>query len=329
MSVGQTHSECSVVLVDWGTTNFRLWGVSPFGKVLSHVETGQGMRTLTGNGFAEVLADQMSSIKIGADTPVIMCGMVGSRQGWTEAPYIQIPCSLDYIVKNSVSPPTHDARNARILPGLAKYDEATPDVMRSEETQLLGLQNLGLLSAEETLVCMPGSHAKWVKLKGRSVENFHTSMTGELISVLSTSSVLKHAFHGTASFPEVSSDDPTFLNAVRYAIEHPSVVLNSVFITRSRGLLNGENAQQSAAWLSGTIIGNDVSAARLRHADTSVVLVGGGKQGPLYERALSMAGLSVTEINGADAVIAGLAAAAKQIWPQAFYSAEKVEGTAG
>ena len=74
-------------------------------------------------------------------------------------------------------------RDIRILPGIAQRDPKAPDVMRGEETQLLGA--LGVDAADDAVVCMPGTHSKWVRANGGTVERFATFMTGELFDVVS------------------------------------------------------------------------------------------------------------------------------------------------
>ena len=126
--------------------------------------------------------------------------MAGARQGWMEAPYLDAPADLGDLCASAVSPAMPEARwSARILPGICQRQAGAEDVMRGEETQLLGLGTL--LPGFDGTVCMPGTHSKWVRLAGRRVECFATAMTGELFEVLRTHSVLRHSLAGPLDGP--------------------------------------------------------------------------------------------------------------------------------
>ena len=141
-------------------------------------------------GFATVLQSHLDAVGAANDLPVIICGMAGARQGWVEAGYIDTPAHLASILERAVSVPG-EARDIRILPGIAQRDPNAPDVMRGEETQLLGA--LGADAASDAVVCIPGTHSKWATVKGGTVERFATFMTGELFSVVSRETILSHA----------------------------------------------------------------------------------------------------------------------------------------
>ena len=108
----------SVVAVDWGTSHLRLWALDGQGKAKACHRSERGMRTVERDEFASVLNAEMQMIEVDADTPVIMCGMVGSRQGWQEAPYNKMPCRIDAIATNAVKIVGVE-RDIRILPGIA------------------------------------------------------------------------------------------------------------------------------------------------------------------------------------------------------------------
>src|SRR5215471_12998977 len=143
------------VAVDWGTSSFRLWLVGNEGGVLGERRSGEGMTTAAQTGFAEVLQSHLAAVSAPEDLPVIVCGMAGARQGWVEAGYIDTPTSLAAILTGAVSVPGQK-RDVRILPGLAQRSKEAPDVIRGEETQLLGAMPSG--AAGEQMVCMPGTH---------------------------------------------------------------------------------------------------------------------------------------------------------------------------
>ena len=125
-------------LVDWGTTNLRVWLTDHTGAILADKTTADGMGTLARDQFAPVLEHVLNSLGATQDLPVMICGMAGSRQGWREAPYAQTPVELSDLATNAIVFKSHH-RLIRILPGIARKDLSRPDVMRGEETQLLGL----------------------------------------------------------------------------------------------------------------------------------------------------------------------------------------------
>ena len=176
------------VAVDWGTTSFRLWLIGSDGTVLGESRSREGMTTARETGFAAVLDKHLAEVGAPADAPVVMCGMVGARQGWVEAGYIDVPAKLSDISGKAVSVPDL-SRDVRILPGLAQRDVNSADVMRGEETQLLGCA--GSMKNSDCLIAMPGTHSKWVRIVRREVLGFSTFMTGELFDVISISAGMR------------------------------------------------------------------------------------------------------------------------------------------
>ena len=178
-----------------------------------------------------VLERHLSELGVPDELPVVVCGMVGARQGWQEAGYLDTPADLGGIIGKARKIIDAYPRDARILPGVAKRKAGAPDVMRGEETQLLGLVADGV---EAGLILMPGTHSKWVTLKGGRVKGFSTYMTGEQFGVLSRHSVLCAAVDAAAT---VAPDDPGFLDAARTAFGDPQALSNLLFQLRAGKLL--------------------------------------------------------------------------------------------
>ena len=130
-------SEAAYVAVDWGTSSFRLWLVDRAGDVLGERRSHEGMMAAGKLGFATVLQSHLEAVGAAPALPVVVCGMAGARQGWVEAGYVDTPARLASIPEHAVPVPGQD-RDIRILPGIAQRDPKAPDVMRGEETQLLG-----------------------------------------------------------------------------------------------------------------------------------------------------------------------------------------------
>ena len=298
--------------VDWGTSSFRLWVMDAAGNVLAERRSGEGMTSAARTGFANVLDTHLQAVGAPADLPAIVCGMAGARQGWIEAGYVDIPALLPAVLSGAVRAPD-ETRKVFILPGLAQRDSSAPDVMRGEETQLLGALD-GAGQSDDQVVCMPGTHSKWVRVSGETVKGFSTYMTGELFDVVSRHSVLSHSLADAEPF---AGDRPAFTEAVRAAFEAPQRLTNLLFTVRSGMLLAGLAPTDAAARLSGTLIGAEIvgglSSSGSRPA--SIRLVASGRLRGLYEGAFSTLSLPFTTIDADEAVRTGLSAAARQILP--------------
>lgn len=306
MTAAQTAA--AFAAVDWGTSSFRLWLIAADGTVLAERRSGEGMTTATETGFAPILAGHLAAAGAGEDLPVLVCGMAGARQGWVEAPYLDVPGPLAGLAAHTVRVPDQvsGGRDVRILPGLAQR-RPHPDVMRGEETQLAGLAAAGVSG----LVAMPGTHCKWVTLADGRVEGFRSTMTGEVFALLSRQSILRHA---TAGARPAAPEAPAFLAAVDRGLADPAGLSLDLFEIRAGQLLGVAPADEGVERLSGLLIGAEVGAA-LRDAPAgAVTLVSQGGLGPLYAAALRRAGRRVDTHDAEEITRAGLVAAARDIW---------------
>lgn len=296
------------VAVDWGTSSFRLWSIGADGSILGERRSGEGMTTAAKSGFVTVLQSHLDSLSVPDDVPVIVCGMAGARQGWVEAGYIDTPTSLSVILKSAVSVPGID-RDVRILPGLAQRSLEAPDVMRGEETQLLGALSEG--SKGEQLVCMPGTHSKWVRVVDGSVTGFSSFMTGELFDAITKHTILAQSVAGADV-----ADDEAFAAAAVTAFEKPGLATSLIFGARSGQLLHGISPAASKARISGTLIGAEIGGALSSAGKgAAITLVASGGLQALYENAFKCLSLSYETIDADAAVRRGLSAAAKALWP--------------
>lgn len=294
--------------VDWGTSSFRLWLVDRDGKVLGEARSEEGMMKAMETGFSAVLERHLADLGAPADLPAIVCGMAGARQGWREAAYLDTPAALEGTGGHAVMV-EDGARDVRILPGIAQRDPQWPDVMRGEETQLLGVVAQGVRSG---LVCMPGTHCKWVVLEDGQVARYATFMTGETYAVIASHSILRLAI---GEEQRVAADDPVFAGAVREAFGKPQEAMARLFAIRAGPLLGLRDAAESAARLSGCLIGLELAGAKARLGQhEEVVLVASGRLGALYGAALEETGARVRAVDADEAVRAGLYSAALAIW---------------
>ncbi|WGS17464.1 MULTISPECIES: 2-dehydro-3-deoxygalactonokinase [unclassified Bradyrhizobium] len=301
-------TSAAYVAVDWGTSSFRLWLMDRSGHALDQRRSDEGMMAAAKPGFASVLQSHLDALGVAAGLPVVICGMAGARQGWVEAGYIDTPAHLSDMLDHAVVV-GGQARDIRILPGIAQRDAAAPDVMRGEETQLLGA--LGFDAAGEAVVCMPGTHSKWVRMRGETVERFATFMTGELFSAVARETILSHAVDGAGE----AVDQDAFGIAVTDAFNAPALAANLLFRVRSRQLLFGGSASAARETISGTLIGLELAAGLAeRPRETPVTLIASGRLQRLYQMAFETLSIPLRFVDAEEAVRRGLSRAAAAIW---------------
>lgn len=311
--MGLHDNPAALVAADWGTSSLRVWVLSTAGSVLAERRSGEGMARLQPAEFEGVLRrnlNEMAAALAGAPhpLPVVVCGMAGARQGWREAPYVDVPADIGAICGQALVVPA-EGLDVRILPGLA-VRAGHDDVMRGEETQLLGL-----LLADPSLsglVCLPGTHSKWVQLAAGRVAGFRTAMTGELFAVLSQSTVLRHSL-GDAR-PSGDPASPGFVQGVARGLAAPGRLLTDLFGVRAAALLRGVQGVEAADALSGLLIGAEIGGMD-NPATAPVILVADGAMAQLYGKALEMAGHPVRIADAEAAVQRGLLYAAQRLWP--------------
>jgi 2-dehydro-3-deoxygalactonokinase len=304
-------SGAAFAAADWGTTRLRVWLLDEDGAVLAEQRSDDGLLSVEKGGFEAVLEKHLDALGAPRDLPAMLCGMVGSRQGWIEAPYVAVPASLDAVLSGVVRV-SGARRDVRIVPGAALKNGDHPDVMRGEETQLAGV---ALLGATTATVCMPGTHSKWVALQDSGIADFSTWMTGELFSTLSSHTILKHSIGPEAHAIDAASS--AFQNWLKIGLDNPQDLTARLFKIRATGLVSSMSQADAAAALSGLLIGTEIGSARKLFGSDAITLVGGGALGRLYDAALGLAGLKVSVVDADKVVLAGLAAAAKRNFAKA------------
>lgn len=288
------------IAVDWGTSNLRAWGVDQTGNVVAARTSDKGMGKLKREEFAGVLVDTIGDLQTTGTTDVLICGMAGARQGWLEAPYLEAPTDLRGLGAAAVHPDAGAAFAVSILPGVCQK-RGGDNVMRGEETQLLGLAATS--PGYSGLVCMPGTHSKWALLQGTHIEHFSTAMTGEMFDVLKTHSVLRHSLVGELDGP---GRDDGFAAGAADGLEKPADLLGQLFRVRASALISGRQPDWCAGYLSGLLIGTEVAANRHQIGNEAVPLIGSRALCALYEKVLVMAGAAGRSVDATDVVLAGL-----------------------
>lgn len=240
-----------LVGIDWGTTNRRAYVLDSTGDCVRKHEDDQGVMACNGR-FEHALQALLVELRASPSTPVLMSGMVGSALGWQQVPYLDCKVPLQQLPAEAV--PVQGAPagcNWRIVPGYCCRDGGT-DVMRGEETQLLGAV---LIGHRDGWVILPGTHSKWALLRQGKVVRLATYMTGELFSLLSA--------HGTLSplMETGLADNPAGLAAGVALARRGDPLSRALFSIRARVVAGDMPATQARACVSGLLIGAEFAAA--------------------------------------------------------------------
>lgn len=290
-------TEASFIAVDWGTTRLRASLVGRDGAVLDRTEADQGVQSVVAGGFPAALETACGSwLHTRPDLPVLMAGMVGSRNGWVEAPYVSCPCGPADLAGRMVS--VDGPRSVAIVPGVdMRWPDGAYDVMRGEEVQVVGS------GVRDGLVCLPGTHSKWVVVEAGRMTRFATFITGELYSAMAASFVGRLAT--TAGPDDVSAG----LDAGLRVASAGGGLSRLLFQVRSQvlgGTLAGDAVRP---FLSALLVAEEVAgAARLFGPLDAVHLIAAAPQLDTYQAALAQRGTRVSVVDPAAASLAGLSA---------------------
>ena len=299
------------IAVDWGTSNVRAWGMTNSNEIAFSAQSDQGMSKLTPDQYPDILLGLLDGhlADVNRNIDVVICGMAGAKQGWMEAPYLETPANLGELGKKAIAPvmPSSGLK-PRILSGVCQSANGDEDVMRGEETQLLGL--LDLRPGFSGIVCLPGTHSKWAKIENGALKSFTTAMTGELFELLRKHSVLRHSL--TDELTGENTDDG-ISQGLSESVESPQLLTSKLFKTRAASLLSGRQPDWCAGYLSGLLVGSEVAGHKNWLSDEPIPLIGSAQLCSLYTKALGMVGAKTEIIDATKATLAGLSAARKQI----------------
>ncbi|MEL6617622.1 MAG: 2-dehydro-3-deoxygalactonokinase [Pseudomonadota bacterium] len=289
------------IAVDWGTSHLRAWLMDARGQVMERRQSDDGMGGLDRAGFEPALRALVGDA---LDAPVLACGMVGSRQGWAEAPYATVPCAPPGAAE-AVRVAGIDL-DVRILPGVKQLKPA--DVMRGEETQIAGF--MATHPEFDGVIALPGTHTKWVHVSAGEIVSFRTAMTGEMFGLFSKHSVLRHSMGA-------GWDDDAFADGVDQAMSRPEGLAAALFSLRAESLLNDLPGNQARARLSGLLIGAELAAMRPYWLGQAVALVGADALVTAYATALQAQAVPVQKAAAEAMTLAGLTAAYTQLQGEA------------
>lgn len=278
------------IAVDWGSTNLRAW-LYQGEQCLESRQSEAGVTRLNGKSPAAVLAEVTQHWRDSA-TPVVMAGMVGSNVGWKIAPYLPVPAYFSAIGEQLTSV----GDNIWIIPGLCVSRDDNHNVMRGEETQLLGARTL----SPSSVYVMPGTHCKWVQADAEQIHDFRTVMTGELHHLL-----LTHSLVG-AGLPEQETSSEAFAAGLERGIASPDV-LPQLFEVRASHVLGNLPREQVSEFLSGLLIGAEVaSMCDFVAHEQAITIVAGASLTSRYVQAFRAVGRDVATVSGDTAFQAGI-----------------------
>lgn len=280
--------------VDWGTSSFRAYRMTEAGQIIARASASSGILQVKAGEFPNALRAAVGDWLADGETKILLSGMVGSRQGWVEAPYLPCPADPAAIGAALIRIP-FDGADILLIPGLSDRDEAgTPEVMRGEETQIIGALSAIDLSG---LVCLPGSHSKWARVTDGRIASFRTYFSGEAFAALRTGTILGRMMD------DAPHDDAVFARGVARSADGGHL-LHQLFGVRSLALFGQLGPRQTASYLSGLLIGHEVRAAL--QADGTVHLIGAAPLCALYADAIAICG-GIARVIDEDAAARGLA----------------------
>lgn len=292
-------SAASLIAVDWGTSRLRAYLLDARGAALDRYSADAGIQTVRHGEWTEILAQACGGwLAAQPDLPVVMAGMVGSRNGWAEAPYAPCPADARDIAARMIRVKRGDGGEASIVPGLTcdwTGLDGTPvaDVMRGEETLILGS------GVTNGVVVLPGTHSKWARVETGRILSFATAMTGELFALLKSQSIL-------GRLAEEPEDKRGFALGLAEARREGGLT-HQLFSARAQVLAGRMSGACVAPYLSGLLIAQEIDhLAIVSGGSRAVRLVAEGPVAALYEEALASRGFETTTITPEAALLAGL-----------------------
>lgn len=285
----------SFIAIDWGSTNLRVWRYEQ-GVCVDSLQSEAGVTRLGDRSPQQVFSELMARWE--EPLPVVMAGMIGSNAGWLQAPYLQCPTRLNDVAQQLTVVEQALSYSAWIIPGICVERADNCNVMRGEETQLIG----AYAERPSAVYVMPGTHSKWVRMEGDTLADFRTVMTGELHHLL-----LQHSLIG-AGLGRQHPDPQAFVRGLETGM-HETHIVRSLFETRAAHVLGKLEKSAVSDWLSGLLIGNEVAQMQRKYPlppGAELTVIGNPQLGERYAQALNMAGICHQILDGDRAFQSGI-----------------------
>jgi len=282
------------IALDWGTSSFRAYLLNRDGTVQETFTAPDGILAVKDGNFDAVLEGHIG--KWDMKLPIMASGMITSRQGWVELPYVACPAGLRSIAAAVHLHTSKLGRKIYFVPGIStRGRDGAPDVIRGEETQVFGATEGG----SEHFVT-PGTHSKWITVKDGMITDFSSYMTGEVFALLKTHSILGKLMTGDMASPSA------FERGVRAGLKDPAGLLHNIFSTRTLALFNEMPADHLSSYLSGQVIGTEIAHAIAENAvGAQYRILATPSLGEHYMTAMKTAGLTVS-YGAPDVAVIGL-----------------------
>ena len=291
--------EITLIGLDWGSTHVRAYAFDAAGNVIDRRQSASGALTLKSEPAfdAALVAVVGDWARLYPAASLIACGMVGARTGWSEVPYVECGGGADLaqqLAVGIISVATSLGRPLTIIPGVKSSE---PDVMRGEETQILGSDVV------QGIVVCPGTHCKWVHVSSSQVESFATFFTGEMHALIRDHSSVGKALNAAPTL----DDSPSFHLGLSYARTGAASWLHDLFVMRAAVVTGAKTPEQISTVLSGWLLGCEFAAALAMYPDTQEIsLLASDALVPWYERAGEAFGVKVHALDSAAATARGL-----------------------
>jgi len=290
-----TSDATALIGIDWGTSRRRAHRIDSQGHVLESRSDALGLFAVRDGNFDVALQPLISDWRETRSIPVLMCGMIGSRNGWAETAYCECPFGIEDLSR-TIAPVIGAGGTVHIVGGGSATDARRHhDVMRGEETQFFGLDASG-----RHLAIAPGTHSKWASLEGERITEFRTYMTGELFALLKDHSTLGWLMPNRDA---TVGDEKSFREGIKDAVADNDP-LHGLFNVRTLGLFDPGRAEGLSSYLSGLLIGCEISSAMTRYAEKSITVIAAAQLARRYELALMILGARDVRIADVDAVTA-------------------------
>ncbi|WP_417624285.1 2-dehydro-3-deoxygalactonokinase [Paremcibacter congregatus] len=287
------------ICADWGSSNLRAYLVDDTGAVLEQRSLNQGILVCKGNFKATIHRLCHGWLLNFPQAPLYLCGMIGSREGWVDAGYLDTPADITRLAERLVAVPGLD-HPAWIVPGIRHYSEnrKSVDLMRGEETQILGAMQRH--DVKNGIFVLPGTHSKWSDIQDGHLTRFKTYMTGEMFNIIKEHSILHYSIDDT-----VPTLNNAFFEGVTQAVNGSSL-LNQIFMVRATDVMALKPRNEQSSYLSGILIGQEIHHALTSYGGKPIYLIGSGSLATLYHGALKHLEYDAEQISGDIAARLGL-----------------------
>lgn len=277
-------TNAKLIGLDWGTTSFRAFLINEDGLILDKKTSKNGILSVVDKDFEGTLLNEINLwLEQNESLPIIASGMITSRNGWLETPYLNLPSNIDGFAGALTHFKISNGLFIHFITG-ASYEDSKgiPDIMRGEETQIIG----SLDNNNDDIFLLPGTHSKWAKTEDENILSFASFMTGEVYAALKDHTIL-----GALMENEDQSNEYAFSNGVEDRLKENVSIMHQIFTARTLPLFDRMKNSEIADYLSGLLIGEEIKSALNQYDvsnDNIVNIIGRGDLAARYAKALDI-----------------------------------------